>query len=743
MINPIKLTSKRSLPIIRQSEATECGLACIAMIAGYYGRETDLNSLRRKFSVSMQGTTLRSMMDIAAKLDFTTRAIRVPLPRVDQVRLPAVIHWDLDHYVVLKSVKKNKIVILDPAIGECIYTRDEFSDHFTGVALELEPTSNFKKAKDAVKLRLVDLLGNIFGLKRNLIQVLILSAILQAFLLASPFYLQIAIDEVLPTFDHDLLLVLALGFGGFTIINVIAQTVRGYILVYLGSMLTFQMEGNLFRHLLRLPADFFEKRHLGDLVSRFASMRPIEEALSEGVIAGILDGVMALTTLILMYVYSPMLASISFGAWLLFFSIRMATYKHYRASNERDIVTNAKAQSLFMESARGIISLKLFGGEDERERFWRNKNADSINKRAYVQKLLVWYSTLNSSLFGIENIIVIYLLITFALGGSGFTVGMIFAYMAYRRNFLANANDLVDRAVQFRSLGVHLDRIADIALTDTEIGTDNSHSAVLRSPVEGQIELRDVTYSYGSDTEDVLKGINLSINVGESIAIVGASGCGKTTLLKVMMGLLQAKGGQVLVDDMPLQQYGISSFRRQVGAVMQEDNLFAGSIAENIAFFDTHADMQKIIEAAKSAMIHDEIMAMAMNYETLVGDMGSSLSGGQQQRVMLARAIYRQPSILFMDEGTAHLDVATEQNVNRSIQSLGITRVVIAHRPETIRMADRIIKMDKGKLVEVELDSELKPHDSKADIEVIGIENTTSQNEKKPSKTSGINAPAF
>lgn len=755
-LSGLNLSGRSRLPIIRQNEAAECGLASLAMVANFYGYKIDIASMRRKYAASLQGMTLKSVIDVAGKLSFSTRPIKVPLEMIDQVRLPAIIHWDMNHFVVLKSVSAGKMVVHDPALGVRTYSRNEFSDHFTGIALELQPTEKFEKRTDKVTLKLTDLWGRLFGLKSTLLKVFWLSVVLQLFVIASPFYLQVAVDEVMGKFDTDLLLVLALGFGGFTLINFVSQTLRGYVLLYFGSMLSFQMVGNLFRHLIRLPVDFFEKRHIGDIVSRFGSMEPIKVMLTEGLVASIIDGMMAIVTLILMYLYSPFLASIAVGAWLLYFLVRMAFYRPFRQAQEDAIVSKAKESTTFIETVRGITSLKLFGGEGERETFWQNKYADVINTGARAGKLGIWFQSANTVIFGLEHIILIYVAAKMVMGAE-FTVGMIFAFMAYKRNFTEKASALVEKAIEFRMLSLHLERVADIAhAVQEEQGTELPET-LQQQPISGAVELKDVRYRYSENTPEVLAGVTSKIEAGESVAIVGQSGCGKTTLLKIMTGLFDANEGEVLLDGLSLADYGLTRYRKQIGVVMQEDELFAGSIAENIAFFDPETDMTRVVAAAQAAMIHDEIMAMPMNYESLVGDMGAALSGGQKQRVMLARALYRQPKILFMDEGTAHLDVATEKLVNESIASLGVTRIVIAHRPETIRMADRVLEMQFGQLVaaktaekpmgaDIQIDP---PLNDQVPPKINGIQQNGTPAGKAAElagggeRTLGINAPSF
>jgi ATP-binding cassette subfamily B protein RaxB len=426
--------------------------------------------------------------------------------------------------------------------------------------------------------------------------------------------------------------------------------------------------------------------------------------ITEGFIAGVIDGIMAITTLVMMFVYSPVLAAIALIAWGFYFIIRLIFYKPYRLAQENLIVSQALENTTFIETIRGITSLKLFACENERENVWQNKYAEVINSSAKLGKLDIWFQTSNQAIYGLEHLILIYVAIKMVMAGQ-FSIGMIFAFMAYKRNFTDKASALVEKVIEYRMLGLHLERVADIAHSEREDqGVEVSEHIQLEA-ITGKIELNDICYRYSSDTPEILKGVCLNIESGDSIAIIGPSGCGKTTLLKIMTSLFKPGNGQVLVDGESLPEYGVTRYRNQIGVVMQEDDLFAGSIAENIAFFDPEMKMDKVILAAKAAMIHEDTIKMLMKYESLIGDMGSALSGGQKQRVMLARALYRQPKILFMDEGTAHLDVNTEQLINESIRNLGITRITIAHRPDTIYSASRVYLLCEGLLQEVFLNN--------------------------------------
>lgn len=706
MSHPLSLlnfSGRRRLPVMRQTEGAECGLACLAMIAGYHGFEVDLNTLRRRFPVSLKGATLRSLMTTADHLNLAPRPLRAELSGLSRIRTPAVLHWDMNHFVVLREVRGDRLHIHDPARGEHSMPMSEASRHFTGVALELMPTAGFERADRRERMKLTDLWSRSSGIARAIVQTLLISIFLQVVVLATPFYMQLTVDEVLTKFDTDLLVILALGFGMLVLFNAGASALRQYVILYVGNQLGFQMVANLFRHLLTLPLPWFEKRHIGDVVSRFGSTRPIRDLFTEGLVAALIDGVMAVATLTLIFVYSARLGIVVLIALGLYLLLRLAFYKPFRMRNEDQIVTQAKEQSTFMESVRGIQSVKLFGRESERQAVWQNKFADSVNTAVRLGKLRIGFETANTLLFGIENVVVIYLGARLVLGGE-LTIGMLFAFMAYKQQFVDKASGLVEKLIEFRLLDLHLERIADIGLAEQEKGLD---AAAMTTPggeereLAGALELRGVSFRYAEGEPWVLRHVSLSIAPGEFVVFIGPSGGGKTTMLKVMLGLFQPDEGEVLVDGETMERYGRRAWRAQIGAVMQEDALLSGSIADNIAFFDPETDMKQVRACAEAACVHNEIAAMPMAYDSLIGDMGTVLSGGQKQRVLLARALYREPRMLFLDEGTANLDPASEARILDLLARLDITRVSVAHREAMLKHADRVFRVEGGKVEEV------------------------------------------
>lgn len=694
----LKFSGAKRLPVILQTEAAECGLASIAMVAAYYGYKTDLTSLRQEHEISLKGANLEELMQIADKLKLSTRALRLDLEHLSQLKTPCILHWDMNHFVVLKKVTKKSIEIHDPSLGERKYTMEEFSKHFTGVALELSPTEEFKSEDSRVNLKLSDFWSKVTGLKSTLGKVFVLSLLLQAFAIASPYYMQLVVDEVILSYDQNLLAILAIGFGLLMAIEMVTGAVRSILLLHFGNLMSIQLGANLFHHLIRLPLQYFEKRHIGDVVSRFGSLQQVKELLTKGVIEAVIDGVMAIATLIMIFLYSSKLSIIVLIAIAIYAVFRIAMYRPLRQMSEEVIVNLAKEQSNFMETVRGIQTIKLFGREVQRQSVWHNKYADSLNSGIRVGHLNIGYEAFNKIIFGIENVLVIYFAAMLVMEGD-LTVGMLFAFMAYKRQFVEKMASLIEKVIEFKMLSLHFNRLADISLTDKE---QNIQGKMSGKKISGNIELKGINYRYNKKEAPVFKKLNLSIKAGESVAIIGPSGCGKTTLAKLMLGLFEPDEGKIEVDGIDIRQLGLGQYRTQIAAVMQDDQLLSGSIADNISFFDPELDMQQVEWAAKIAAIDKDILQMTMGYNTLVGDMGAALSGGQIQRLLLARALYRKPKILFMDEATSNLDTKLEFSVNEAVKNLDVTRIIIAHRPETIASADRVIELRYGEAIEVD-----------------------------------------
>ncbi len=685
-----------------QTESSECGLACLAMVASHFGYHTDLADLRRQFSISLKGATLAQLMRHASSMQLNSRPLRLELDELDQLALPCVLHWNLNHFVVLKAVRKDwrgkvTLVLLDPAVGERRMPVEEASAHFTGVALELAPSPSFKPKEEKKQVALRDLTGHIVGLRSAIVKVLALALALEIFAICAPLFNQFVIDEVIVSGDKELLVVLVFGFALLMITQNAIGLARSWFLMRWSMDISLQWSARVFAHLVRLPVSYFEKRHLGDVVSRFGSIGSIQSTLTSMFVESALDGLMAVLALVMMLVYSVKLSMLVLGAVALYAGLRWAFYQPFREASQERLILSSKESSHFLETMRAVTPLKLFGRETERLSRWQNLKIDVQNRDIKTQKLSIIFKVSNTLIFGIQGLALFYI-------GAGqvmqntLTVGMLMAFSSYAGTFTGRISSLIDVFISYRMLSLHSERLADIVLEEAEAETA-IETDITR--IKAVITLKNIKFRYAEGEPWVLSDVNLTIPAGQSIALVGPSGCGKTTLCKIILGLLKPTEGEVLIDDIPITQLGIKTYRQLVGTVMQEDVLLAGSIMDNIAFFDSHCDQQRVEECAKLAAIHEEISKMPMGYQTLVGDMGSSLSGGQKQRVLLARALYKQPKVLALDEATSHLDVNNEHKVNQALGNLQLTRIMVAHRPETINAAERVVSIQEGAVVEV------------------------------------------
>ncbi|MFZ6676209.1 peptidase domain-containing ABC transporter, partial [Undibacterium sp. Xuan67W] len=681
------------LPVLLQTEAAECGLASLCMISSYWGHKIDIASMRRRFSVSLKGSTLKGVMAMAQGLALQTRPLKLDMEHLPDLKLPCVLHWDLNHFVVLKSVSRSHAVIHDPAVGERRLPLAEFARHFTGVALELIPTAAFEKKLEVQEFSLFSLMGRVIGLKRGLSQILLLGLALQVCVLIVPFYMQWVVDEALLSSDRDLVTILGCGFLLLVLLQTSIGAVRSWITTVLATNLNFQWLGNAFAHLMKLPLPYFEKRHTGDIVSRFGSIQTMQRSLTTQFVEGVIDGVLVLGTFAMMLWYSPLLAGVACIAVVLYVLLRWIIFKALREATAEQIIHAAKQQTHFMESVRGVQSVRLFGRNEERRAGWMNALADQFNAELRIAKLGVSYQTANNFLFSAERVIVIWLA-ALAVMDNRFSVGMLFAFISYKDQFSQRMASLVDKLFELRMLRLHGERVADIVLTEPE--QDHHEVEIAPEHIAPSIEIRQLSFRYADSEPYVLRDLNLLIPEGQCIAITGPSGCGKTTLLKLLLGLLEPTEGEILIGGVKLDQLGLSNYRQLLGTVMQEDNLFAGSISDNICFFDPSPNHEQIQACAHLAAIHQEIAMMPMAYNTLVGDIGTGLSGGQKQRVLLARALYKNPKLLVLDEATSHLDIWNEQAVNSAIQRIQLTRIIVAHRPETIGMAQRVVVLQQG-----------------------------------------------
>jgi len=692
IISKLNFSFRKSTPVILQSEVSECGIACLAMISGYYGLNIDLFNFRERFGSPSQGVSLLSLSHTADRAGLKNRALSLDLDEIHQLKLPCVIHWGMNHYVVLTKVRKSSFVVHDPALGKRIIGIQEMSNNFTGIAMELWPDQNFQQEKAKSRLRLLDLMRNIVGLKSTLIKLFAFSVVIEAIGLLLPIGTQMVTDHVFMAHDQSLLAVICIGLVTFTLFRTFLSMLRGWTSLTLNTLTSIQWKTTLFDHLVRLPLAFFEKRQLGDIQSRFGSLDTIRSTFTNSIVTGVIDSIMTIGLLVMLTLYGGWLVWVVVGFTVCYAIIRLATYRFYRRVSEEQVIKGARANSHFMESLYGIATIKALNIKERRSQNWLNLNIDACNAGIKQTRFDMLFGGINTFISSIDQVVILWLGALMVIDNN-MSLGMFMAFNAYRSQFSQRASSLIDLVMQLRMLSLHNERLSEIAFSEPE-----AEMPVRRVFAENEgikLEIKNLSYQYDPFSQPIFSNLDITIEPGESLALVGPSGVGKTTLLKVMCGLLSPTSGDVKANNLSIEKIGLNNYRLSTACVLREDRLFSGSIAENISCFEDNADMDFIIECARHCNIHDEIINMPMGYETLVGELGTGLSGGQKQRLLIARALYRKPGILFMDEATSHLDLNNEANINQSISSLSITRVIVAHRPSTIASADRVIDLSK------------------------------------------------
>ncbi len=714
LIGDLKFGFGRRLPVLLQAEAAECGMACLAMVLGYHGRAVDLGTMRARHALSLKGMTLRNLIDLSATMGLSTRALRVELDDLGRLRTPCILHWGLNHFVVLAERRRKDIVIHDPARGRRTLSLTEASREFTGVALEVQPNQSFVREKAQRRFGIPDLFRGLAGIRGAMAQILALSLGIELVAILMPVASQIVIDEVIVNGDRDLLLVVGLGLALLLLLQLGLGVTRTWAIMLTGSKLNYQWSGSLFDHLSRLPLDYFQKRHVGDVISRFGSLSTIQKGLTTDLVQAALDGLMSIGMLIMLFVYGGWLALVALASTALNAGLRLIAYKAYREGTEEALIAEARQQSHFIETVRGMASVKLLNLRERRRGVWMNQFVQALNARLRLQRLDLVFGRGNEFLFGADRLVLL-VLGAGAVIDQRMSLGMLVAFLAYRDQFSTRIGNLMQAGFQLRMLNVQTDRLADIVLTEPEENAaalpaptplpaspgalpapDGAPTATPLVPIMARsgavrgaaLRATGLSLRYGADEPWVFRDLDLSVPAGSCLAITGPSGCGKSSVMRVMMGLIAPTEGAVLVDGRDIRAGGTAASRSRSAGVMQDDGLFAGSIAENIACFDERPDLGWIRECAARAAILDDIARTPMGFETLVGDMGSTLSGGQRQRVILARALYRRPEILFLDEATSALDEPTEAVIAAALRDLKMTRVIVAHRPATVAHAD-------------------------------------------------------
>jgi len=687
------------VPVILQMNAVECGAACLAMILSYFGRKTRIEECRRKCDAGRDGVTAQTMLAAAREFGLRTRASLLDAGGLEQISLPAIVHWNYNHFVVLERWSERGARIVDPGWGRREITGEEFAASFSGVALTFEPGSEFQRCHSRgpnLPLSYWRRIVGVPGARRLLLRILGASLALQVFGFALPVFTKVVVDRVIPLRAAGELDLLGIGALVIALSHAFMSYLRSTLLISLEERLDSNLMLGFFEHLLSLPFRFFQQRSSGDLLMRLGSNAMIREALASYTMSALLDGALVLVYQVALLALAPLFGLAAFAIALVEVAILLATARRFHCLMEADIARQSQSQSCLIESLTGISTLKASGVEDRALLRWSDLLSKqlraSVERSSYSAKvdsavtLLRTFSPLFLLWLGARNV----------FNGS-MSLGTMLSVSALATVFLLPVSSLVTGAQRLQMAGAHVERIADVMDAEPE----QKRGQVRPAPrLSGRIDLRNVSFRYDAHAAKALDNISLTIAPGQKVALVGRTGSGKSTLAKLLLGLYLPGEGQILYDGIPLPQLDLRSVRSQWGAVLQESFLFNSSIRNNIAFHDSGISFQDVVAAAEIAGIHTDIVRMPMGYETRVDEGGASLSGGQRQRLSIARAVVRKPALLLLDEATSHLDALTEKIVDRNLDALLCTRVVVAHRLCTVQNADLIVVLEDGAIVE-------------------------------------------
>ncbi len=684
------LIPRRRIPLVLQAEMAECGLACLSMVMAAYGRDIALSSLRTRYPVPNTGMTMARMADIARLEGMMLTGYQAEMADLEQLRLPAILHWDNNHFVVLVEVKAGRsITVHDPAIGEVVHRWADATPRFSGVAAELAPLPTFAKEVEKPKVSVWHMLRQVGGYKALMVKLALLTFFVEIALIVSPLFLQTVVDEVMPVHDDRLLFTLATGFICVALIRVAAQMARGWTSMALAGLMTAAFKSSVFTHLLHLPLTWFDKRGLGTVAARFGSLNHIRQITSEGVLLTSVDGVLALVMLAVIGLYAPLLSVVTVIVSLIGFVGTAVLYRAYSVANNQQIQADAQENNTFLELVSGIGAVKFFGREAQQQRLYTAAMLRSTNRSMDVERLQLLHRSVLTVVAALEEIVVITLAGYMVLNGK-LTVGTMFGFYAYKQIFSAKIASLTNSYLQLRLLGIHTQNVADITAMEPE-KREQTPLVVRPKP---SLKFENICFRYDESEEHVLKDLNLEVRPGEIVGVTGPSGCGKSTLVKLLTGALQPESGAIRLDGVDLTKVAPGTYRPLMAVVMQDESLFTGNVIENITMFEEAPDMARVRDAARLAALDKDLEAMSMGLHTHVMAGSPALSGGQRQRLVLARAFYKRAPVLVLDEATSALDVEREQLIAQAIRELGLTTFIVAHRKETLDGCDRVIRLE-------------------------------------------------
>ncbi len=701
----------RRVPVVLQMTQVECGAACLASILGHFGRKVSLAETRSQCGVGRDGTSIGTVARVARAPGMRAKAVSLEPPDLAEVPLPAIVHWEFNHLIVVERWSPGGVDVLDPAVGRRQLTTDEFSTGFTGVALLLEPAPDFepRAAGEPAWRQYLPYLLRASGATSMLVQLFLTSLVLQILVLGMPLLTRYVVDDVLRLEARELMAAVGVGMVALLAVQVFTVYLRSALLIQLRARFDVQLMVGFVDHILSLPYSFFLGRKSGDLLARLGSNIIIRETLTTQVMAAFLDGVMALVSLVILLSQDQLFFAVTLALAGLHAAIPLISARRLHGLTQRELVTQTDAQSYLSETLGGMRTVKAAGAESRALDRWSDLFYTQVEASRRRGQGVVVVETPVAALRIVSPLLLLWIGAVQVLDGT-LTLGSMLALNVLAASALTPIASLVATSQQIQLAAVHLERIADVLQTLSE---QHGRPARPAFELQGQVELDRVSFRYDRNGPLVLRDVTVTIEPGQKIALVGPTGSGKTTLAMLLLGLYAPTAGAIRYDGRPLDQLDYRDLRRQLGVVLQESFLFSGSIRENIAFNAPGLSLDAVTELGRLAGIHDEIAAMPMGYETLVAEGGSALSGGQRQRLSIARALAHRPAILILDEATSALDAITERVVAENLGRLACTRIVIAHRLSTVRDADLILVLDGGEIVERGTHQELVQRDGR------------------------------
>lgn len=693
------LGAKKKINPVLQTTATDCGLACMAMVLQTHGSLINLEGLRKSVPPSAQGVSVVQLLSVANTFGLFARAVKVELDAIGDLKLPAIIHWNFNHYVVLEECDDESATIIDPSKGRMQVSLKQMSNHFTGIAVEFKKLPTFSTVKQLVNVSFSDLWTRIEGWKTSAMLVVAISILIQLGIIIAPLFLSVIVDQAIALHAHSLLHAILFAIAGAQLMVLAGELVRKHLLLSLGASLMAQLNLNLVNHLVRLPYLFFQQSRLNDVLVRIDTMREVKDTLTDGAVPFAVDGLFSLLILVALAFLSPMLAGVVLLFYVIFAFSKVSSYKKLRLLNELAQDRTAEERSQIMDTLRGIQTVKVLNAESSRLSAWHGADVAALECAQQKLRYDALTKTVSNALAALELIVVIGVAATLVIDGL-MTVGLLFSIVAMRQQFRERAYPLIERSLEFKLLHSRLQRLASIVSTPKEYNETSGGQNTL-DVADLSIEIRDLQFRYGAHAAALFQNLSLRVPQGKFVAIKGRSGMGKSTLIRILLGLVPPSSGEIFVGQARLEASTIASFRNIAAAVMQDDQLFGGTLFDNISAFDPNASMERVHEAAMLACVHDEIVNMPAGYFAQVGDMGASLSGGQRQRILIARALYRKPRILLLDEGTANLDLACEAEIIERLRRLEITIICVAHRARALEVADEVYELADGRLIKV------------------------------------------